>query len=82
MKKVLIIESLLSKQSNYGIYNSSAIISEGKLKPIILMATYYHKSPLVNQLGDILAAKVTPANVIGCQIIFDNVLLDSKMLLK
>lgn len=42
-----IVESVLSKQSNYGIYNSSVVISEGKLKPTILMATYYQKSPLV-----------------------------------
>jgi len=42
-----IVDSVLSKQSNYGIYNSSVVVSEGKLKPTILMATYYQKSPLV-----------------------------------
>ena len=42
-----IVESVLSKQSNYGIYNSSVVISDGKFKPTILMATYYQKSPLV-----------------------------------
>tara|TARA_R110002049_G_scaffold111854_6_gene261183 strand:- start:367 stop:2664 length:2298 start_codon:yes stop_codon:yes gene_type:complete len=42
-----IVESVLSKQSNYGIYNSSVVISDGKLKPTILMATYFQKSPLV-----------------------------------
>ena len=42
-----IVDSVLSKQSNYGIYNSSVVISDGKLKPTILMATYYQKSPLV-----------------------------------
>lgn len=42
-----IVDSVLSKQSNYGIYNSSVVVSEGKLKSTILMATYYQKSPLV-----------------------------------
>lgn len=42
-----IVDSVLSKQANYGIYNSSVVISEGKIKPTILMATYYQKSPLV-----------------------------------
>tara|TARA_R110002050_G_scaffold269917_2_gene412702 strand:+ start:241796 stop:244072 length:2277 start_codon:yes stop_codon:yes gene_type:complete len=42
-----IVDNVLSKQSNYGIYNASVVVSEGKLKPIILMATYYQKSPLV-----------------------------------
>lgn len=42
-----IVDSVLSEQSNYGIYNSSVVISDGKLKPTILMATYYQKSPLV-----------------------------------
>jgi len=42
-----IVDSVLSKQANYGIYNSSVVISDGKLKPTILMATYYQKSPLV-----------------------------------
>ena len=42
-----IVESVLSNQSNYGIYNASVVISEAKLKPIILMATYYQKSPLI-----------------------------------
>jgi len=42
-----IIDSVLSKKNNYGIYNSSIVISDGKLKPTILMATYYQKSPLI-----------------------------------
>jgi polar amino acid transport system substrate-binding protein len=42
-----IVDSVLSRQSNYGIYNSSVVVSDGKLKPTILMATYYQKSPLI-----------------------------------
>ncbi len=36
-----IVESVLSEQSNFGIYSSSVAISGGKLKPTILMATYF-----------------------------------------
>lgn len=42
-----IVDSVLSRQSNYGIYNSSVVVNDGKLKPTILMATYYQKSPLI-----------------------------------
>jgi len=42
-----IVESVLSRQNNYGIYNSSVLISDGQIKPTILMATYYQKSPLI-----------------------------------
>lgn len=38
-----IVDSVLSKQSNYGIHNSSVVISDGELKPAILMATYFQK---------------------------------------
>jgi len=42
-----IIENVLSKKNNYGIYNSSVVIDKGKIKPTVLMATYFQQSPLV-----------------------------------
>lgn len=57
-----IVESVLSKQSNYGIYNSSVLISDGKLKPTILMATYYQKSPLVFVTSKEIK---TPSDLVG-----------------
>ncbi|NQZ54123.1 MAG: diguanylate cyclase [Piscirickettsiaceae bacterium] len=42
-----IVDSVLSGQHNYGIHNSSIVIHEGQLKPAILMATYFQRSPLV-----------------------------------
>lgn len=42
-----VIDSVLSKKINYGIYDSSVVVHNGKLKPILLMATYFQQSPLV-----------------------------------
>lgn len=41
------VEQVLSGNSHYGIHNSSIIIEDGALKPIILLATYFQQSPLV-----------------------------------
>lgn len=41
------VEEVLTNRNNYGVNNSTVIVDEGKIKPIILMATYFHKSPLV-----------------------------------
>ena len=41
------LEQVLSHRSNYGIQNSSLVVHDGKLEPIILMATYLQRSPLV-----------------------------------
>jgi len=35
------VASVLSQQHNNGLYNSTIAIEEGKLNPIILMATYF-----------------------------------------
>ena len=40
------VETVLSQQHNYGLYNSTIAVEEGKLKPTILMATYFQQSPL------------------------------------
>ncbi|MGY8871835.1 MAG: diguanylate cyclase [Pseudomonadales bacterium] len=41
------VDKVLSQENNYGIHNSSVIIHEGKLQPIVLLATYYQQSPLI-----------------------------------
>ena len=41
-----IVDSVLSQKYNYGIFNSSISIKEGKVQPTILMATYFQQSPL------------------------------------
>jgi len=42
-----IIDSILSQQYNYGLYNSSISIKDGKVEPTVLMATYFQQSPLI-----------------------------------
>jgi polar amino acid transport system substrate-binding protein len=42
-----IVKKILSQTNNYGIHNSSVIINDGKITPIVLMATYFQQSPLV-----------------------------------
>ena len=42
-----IVDSVLKQKSNYGVYHSSIFIEDGKIKPIILLATYLQRSPLV-----------------------------------
>lgn len=42
-----IIDSVLKQKANYGIYHSSIFIEDGKVKPIILLATYLQQSPLI-----------------------------------
>ncbi len=42
-----IIDSVLKQKTNYGIYHSSIFIEDGKVKPIILLATYLQQSPLI-----------------------------------
>jgi len=42
-----IIDSVLSQQYNYGLYNSSISIKDGKVEPTVLMATYFQQSPLI-----------------------------------
>jgi polar amino acid transport system substrate-binding protein len=41
------VEQVLTQTNNYGIHNSSVIIHDGKLKPIVLLATYFQQSPLI-----------------------------------
>ena len=42
-----IVDNILNQKSNYGIHNSSIVIRDGKIVPIVLMATYFQQSPLV-----------------------------------
>lgn len=41
------IGKVLSGQYNYGINNSSIVVHEGKIVPLVLLATYLQNSPLV-----------------------------------
>lgn len=41
------VESALTGKTNYAIHNSSVVIDDGHLQPIILLATYFQQSPLV-----------------------------------
>ena len=41
------VDLVLSQQANYGLYNSSVVVHNRKIKPTILLATYFQKSPLV-----------------------------------
>ena len=42
-----VVSDVLNRKSNYGIYNSSLVVDNGKIKPIVVMATYLQHSPLV-----------------------------------
>lgn len=42
-----IVSNVLSLSANYGIYQSNLSVQEGKLKPIVILATYLQKSPLI-----------------------------------
>ena len=41
------IEQVMSGKANYGINNSSIVVSKGKIVPLVLLATYLQQSPLV-----------------------------------
>ncbi len=41
------VAEVLAGEVNYGIHNASLVITEGKIQPIVLLATYYQRSPLV-----------------------------------
>jgi len=41
------VDDVLSQKVNYGIHNSSLVISNKKIEPTVLMATYFQNSPLV-----------------------------------
>ncbi len=57
-----VVTNVLNRKSTYGVYNSSIVINNGRIRPIVLMATYLQHSPLV-----IVAQKNidSPASLIG-----------------
>lgn len=57
-----VVLDVLSRKSNYGIYNSSIVVENAHIKPIVLMATYLQHSPLI-----LVARKgiKSPADLIG-----------------
>ncbi len=56
------VEKVLSRQNNYGIHNSSVVIHDGELQPVILLATYYQQSPLIFVTSEEIQ---TPKDMIG-----------------
>jgi diguanylate cyclase (GGDEF)-like protein len=42
-----IVNDVLTQKVNYGFYHSSIFVENGQVKPIVLLATYLQKSPLV-----------------------------------
>lgn len=44
---VLVVDSVLDQQVNYGVFDSSIAVAEKKILPTVLMATYFQQSPLV-----------------------------------
>jgi len=42
-----IISDVMNNRSTYGVYNSSIVVDAGRIKPIVLMGTYFQHSPLV-----------------------------------
>jgi len=44
---ISIVDNVLNQKSNYGIHNSSIVIHDGQIVPVVLMATYFQQSPLV-----------------------------------
>lgn len=41
------VSDVLSGKATYGLYNTSIVVEEGKLKPIVLLGTYFQHSPLI-----------------------------------
>jgi polar amino acid transport system substrate-binding protein len=42
-----IVTDVLEHKATYGVYNSSIVVDNGRIKPIVLLATYFQQSPLV-----------------------------------
>lgn len=42
-----VVSEVLSRKATYGVYNSTISVHNGRVKPIVLMATYLQHSPLV-----------------------------------
>lgn len=42
-----IVSDVLTHKATYGVYNASIVVDNGRIKPIVLLATYYQQSPLV-----------------------------------
>jgi len=64
-----VVTDVLSSKATYGIYNSSVVVENGRIQPIVLMATYLQHSPLVfiTQKG-----LKDPADLIGKKIMLTN----------
>ncbi len=64
-----VVSDVLNGKATYGIYNSSIVVENGRIKPIVLMATYLQHSPLVFVTRKGLK---NPADLIGKTIMATN----------
>jgi len=57
-----IVSDVLAQKATYGVYNSSIVVENGRVKPIVLLATYFQHSPLI-----FVAQKgiETPSDMVG-----------------
>ncbi len=42
-----VVSEVIEGRATYGVYNSSLVVEEARIRPVVLMATYYQRSPLV-----------------------------------
>ncbi len=45
--RINIVSEVLERRATYGVYNASIVVENGRLKPIVLLSTYFQQSPLV-----------------------------------
>ncbi len=41
------VSDVLNQKATYGLYNTSIVVAEGRVKPIVLLGTYFQHSPLI-----------------------------------
>lgn len=41
------VAEVLKRKATYGLYNTSIVVEDGRLKPIVLLGTYFQHSPLI-----------------------------------
>lgn len=64
-----VVSDVLNGKATYGIYNSSIVVENGRIRPIVLMATYLQHSPLVFVTQKGIS---NPADLIGKTIMVTN----------
>lgn len=64
-----VVSEVLYQRATYGVYNSTISINNGRVKPIVLMATYMQHSPLVFVVRKGIKK---PADLIGKKVMLTN----------